>query len=227
MDVSTKQTPILEESCALRTPACILLSDRTQEILVRFSECSPDGETILFVVQSLGELSSIDQIRLGQHCVVTFGHEQRARLFLTVIKEYGRDGDRMVIEVPAPPRVTTAELRGALRVPTLGSELAVELMVEDDELHRPRVRNLSATGMLVEFDAETDPGLRPFDKVATAVRLGEERAVLRGIVRRCEPTAGGTIYGLLFPETTGGVVPESLRRIVDQIEREWLESQRS
>lgn len=194
---------------------------------MRFSEYSEEHGVITFVVQCLGELSSINEVRLGQHCVVTFGYKSRPRLFISVIREYGLDDGRTVIEVPAPRRVTTAEVRGALRVPTLDGKLAVELMVEGDELYRPRPRNLSVTGMLVEFDDSSDPGLYPFDKVAIALRLGEERIALRGIVRRCEPVEGGKIYGLLFPETTGGDIPEALRRIVDQIEREWLEAQRT
>jgi hypothetical protein len=227
MAAEPNKEPIFVECCTWASPATILLSDDGQELQARFVRYLHESSLLVFAVQNTGGSPNVDDVRLGQPCAVTFGYQGRPRLFISVIKECYRDADRTLVELAARRKIATAEVRGAVRVPVLDDLLFVKMVIEGDEVHHPRARNLSFTGMLIAFDNAADPKLYPLDKVGLELRLGEEQVALRGVVRRCEPLTGETRYGLLFPETIAGEIPPTLRRMVDQIERRWLEANRS
>jgi hypothetical protein len=81
--------------------------------------------------------------------------------------------------------------------------------------------DISFTGILLEFSPETDPDFSISEEVDLELYLRGNTVCLRAEVRR----RNGHRYGLFFPETVnkhGVQVPESMRNIVEELERARL-----
>ena len=92
---------VFVECCAWASPATILLTDDDRELQARFVRYLPEPSLLAFAVQEGGGISTVEDVRPGQPCAVTFGYQGRPRLLMSVIKACYRDADRMMIEVAA------------------------------------------------------------------------------------------------------------------------------
>ena len=84
-------------------------------------------------------------------------------------------------------------------------------------------KNISLTGIFIEFPDGDTPDLNIDSEVELTVQLENKALALRGLIRRRE--ANG--YGILFPECLrkGEVYPpDSLRQMVMELQRRWIQN---
>jgi hypothetical protein len=116
--------------------------------------------------------------------------------------------------------------RGPLYVPLRDlpkAALTVKLVTPNLKTQVPRALDIGYFGMLIEFDSSKFSDLAFGSPVELRLRLGVIAVKLVAEVRRSQ----GRRYRLAFPESLeeGNVTaPPALRRIVDALEAQWLQS---
>ena len=218
---------VLRNACQQTAPATVSLSDVARVLSGSFYALE-DGQ-LLVALHGLSGLPSPDDIRLGQHAVVTFYYETRPVFFLTTITDRvwpSQENRRPLLELELPRQIAAAEVRRALRVPIPpNSGVEIELNTDGHQVLVPRLCNLSISGMLVEFDIEADPQFVDLDRCEAIIIFGSHKVHLRAVVRRRDCGELTVRYGLNFPEISAhGIVgiPAPLRSIVDHFEEAWL-----
>jgi len=113
--------------------------------------------------------------------------------------------------------------RKAFRIPVFPSSgLSARLRISQ-KTWSVTPKNISLTGIFVEFPYGDTPGLEKDSDVELTIQLESKALTLRGIVRRRE--ANG--YGILFPECLrdGEVYPpDSLRQMVMELQKRWIKN---
>ena len=108
------------------------------------------------------------------------------------------------------PTQIAVERRRSLRVPT-NAGLWVQAKTDDGRVVNAQLRDLSLSGMFLEFLRGDDPGLPVNARISLELRLNHLRANLAGWIRR----RVGSSYGIAFQHDaeTGMESPDELRRI--------------
>jgi hypothetical protein len=98
----------------------------------------------------------------------------------------------------------------------------VHLYAAEKPTLTPKPKDISLTGIMIEFDPPDDPDLTPEMEVWLNLSLDGYSVRLRAVVRHREDNR----YFLFFPEvvTKHGInAPQPLRNIIETLERAWFE----
>jgi len=205
---------VIRERCSYGAPAIILNPESGVVCHARFASISDDsiGFHLLEDVRDFPKMKSY---------LISFSHGGNCCAFFAAILEYKR------IPLTAAPylslkmssRIFGVEARMAYRIPIgTDAELILRLFTQDGATLHPRPVDVSLTGILIEFGKVDDPDLPLMSMVDLEMRLADQTASLKAIVKRRD----GHRYGLFFQEVVSGhgiEPPVSLRRIVDSLDR--------
>ena len=118
--------------------------------------------------------------------------------------------------------INESNQRKSFRIPVLPSSgLSARLRISQ-KTWSVTPKNISLTGIFVEFPHGDTPGLEKDSDVDLTIQLNSKAVTLRGVVRRRK--ANG--YGILFPECLRDkevCPPESFRNMVMELQRRWLQ----
>ena len=211
---------VLQECCSDQAPAIILnVESATVYYHARMS-------FLMTRSVKLDLLEPVQEIRIGSHCCISFSCRGDSRAFVSTVLEYRPASEsgpaELILEIPA--LLLGKEARAAYRVPVaMNSGLSVQAFSPGDRpVSRPTAIDLSIAGILIEFLPDVEPHLPIGAKIDLELRLGADVAQLSAEVRRRD----GHRYGLSFPGVLtprGPHPPEPLRRIVQALERQWLQ----
>lgn len=204
--------------CVNSTPAVIVTLETDGVFQARFS--SVGTASVAFEV-----FSGPASVELGAPCSVSFQLVDRAGVFVAPATEFrGKDKKSpsiLVLEQPA--QIVRVETRRTFRVPVLPElQLRAVLTTPGGELLRPRVADLSLTGLAVDFPVGEDPELVPGTEIQVELRLQNRQVRLRGEIRRQSRRQ----YGVSFVDVIVDdrlEPPEVLRTIFKAAEARWLE----
>jgi len=209
---------LLRDCCSCGAPAIILSPEMGAVCHARFTAVSPESVTL-----DLSEGTNL--LPEGTRCCISFSHGGSSCAYFATVLEYQHvpppEPSHLILEITA--KVIGTEARTAYRVP-IGKKPApcARLSTQDGQILLPIPIDISLTGILVEFATAEDPDLTPSEEVDLELHLGDDTVHLRAEVRRRD----GHRYGLFFPETVtkcGVQAPQSLRNIVENLERAWLQ----
>jgi hypothetical protein len=211
---------VLQECCSDRVPAIILnVESATVYYHARMSFLTTRSV-------KLDLLEPVQEIHIGSHCCISFSFRGDSRAFVSKVLEYrpaSQSGPAELIVI-IPSQLLGREARAAYRVPVaMNSGLSVRAFSPGDpRVSHPIAIDISIAGILIEFLPEAEPHLPIGATIEMELRLGAEGAQLLAEVRRRD----GHRYGLSFPgilTPQGPRPPEPLRRIVQTLERQWLQ----
>ncbi len=214
-----KTIEIIHDCCSCKAPAVIFSPEVGAVCHARFIAVSPESVT-------LDLLEEINLLPKATHCCISFSHGGHSSSFFATVLECEPlpppEPSHLVLEITT--KVVDTEARAAYRIP-IGKKPApsVRLLMKDGRVLLPAPIDISLTGILVEFSADKDPNLLPSEEVDLELCLDADGLFLRAEVRRRDRHR----YGLFFPGTVGtcGVqAPQSLRNIVENLERAWLQN---
>ncbi len=157
-------------------------------------------------------------------CCVVFSQQNQSKVFLATVKDCIKPeaSTRPLVVLSRVSDIATGESRAAWRVPLRrDSKLSVRVVDEDKRVWRPEAVDISLTGMLIKFPRDKDPDLDVGAWVGLELKLNKHEVKLPADVRRRD----GQTYGLFFPyDLHGGEITtsETLRRVVNELERQWL-----
>ena len=157
---------------------------------------------------------------VGDWVCLPFMWRERQMVFMSTVRATSARDAGSDVHVGQPSEIAGADTRSAFRIPVYDpADLSVRIV---SPLHKamPRVQDVSATGIQVEWQR----GPCPDWEIGSVVMLelfDEERKVrIRGrVVRRDR-----RIYGLYFFElaSTDVPLPEAFTQLLVQLERVWL-----
>jgi len=158
-------------------------------------------------------------------CYFSFTYMNKSLSFFSKVLEYHHNSPdkhaELILDIPSG--IMRTESRLAHRVNVLpGSQLVVSLITDDGFNLSPRVRDVSLTGIGLDFTGKkTNPRLAVGSYVEIEMRLPPNEVRLSGEVRY----RTGFRYGIAFTTvvTKDGIrPPPALKNIVSALEREWL-----
>jgi hypothetical protein len=209
---------ILHECCSYRAPAIILNPESDLICSARFASISQNSITLHLSAEASRFLEA-------SRFFISFSHNGNCCAFFSTVLEY------QTASHLSPPSVTFQlsgkiiglEKRMSYRVP-IGNMVMplVRLFTPIGRILLPKPIDLSLTGIMVEFDEMEDPELLPTVELKIELRLDTHVVQLKSVVKRRD----GHRYGLYFPEVVskhGVNAPESLRKIVESLERALLQ----
>jgi hypothetical protein len=212
---------MLTQCCKDRAPAVILTLQEAKVYYHAQLACITGDALTLSLSQKL-----IKAPPVGATCCISFNYKKDTRAFLANVLEYRRNLDEINAELVLNLQsgIMQREARLAYRVDvTLGSRLMVKLVTKDKRSWRPRVMDLSLTGIYVDFTDDLEyPKLAIGSTLSIEMSFPPEALTLKGEVRR----QVGPRYGIFFVEivTAHGLNPPlALKKIVSSLEREWLQ----
>lgn len=183
----------------------------------RVAEAAEAGAQVRTLSLRIGGEAPRVPLPPGSQLVVQFNHAGRARMFIArlLLLEWGAPEARQM-HLASPARVAFGEARAAIRVALEGLEPVYVEVEHESATADARVRDLSATGVGLQFATSDDPHLSPGDPVV--LRFDGRRLSLQrpATVRRAAPRE----YGLAFD---AGAQPGDverfdllLRRVIDE-----------
>ena len=129
-------------------------------------------------------------------CSVAFFANHRAMSFLSWLLDAGE-----VLTFQAPAQLSVLEARKSPRLSIADNvELSAEVRRRNGAVSRPRVLDLSETGMLVEFPRDARLELTLGEELAVALAFADHLTQLNAEVRRRE----GRQFGLFFVDSVEG-----------------------
>ena len=213
---------VLECACKDSTPVVILVRDSGEVMRGRF-----DGFERSRLRIALDPTAGGATPRPLSVCGVTFGHDEKAYVFLAPVWGVADDPQqpgRRLLSLGLPGQIATLDVGAARRIPIgVGVTLSIEIGTYDRRSWSPEAVDLSASGVLLDFGSERPPRLPVGALVELALELDGLRAQLTAVVRRRESSR----LGLSFMDVAPGAAltpPEPLRGILTRLEERWLES---
>ena len=211
---------MLRERCSSGTPALALPIELGLPVVTLFDTVN-ESELVLATASESMETNFCSLCP----CVVSFSYEGRTMAFMSHIVDWnhGTTPPRLSLEIPS--RLLAMEHRQYFRIP-LGEScgLHVSVSTHGGEPSLVRALDISIAGMLIEFS--DDPDLPTEAKLEIVMRHGEDTVCVGAVVRHRR--AGR--YGLFFVDCVserGVHPPESLRRLVANLEGRWLGRKRT
>lgn len=156
---------------------------------------------------------------------VSFSHSDKFYAFIARVLEYQNNPPQpssyLILQLPS--QIIGMERRMSYRV-AIGEKVVplVRLSTGESRILLPKPKDLSLTGILVEFDEVEDPDLLPQAELWLELILDDDAVLLKSVIKRRE----GHRYSLFFPEvlTKHGVyAPPPLRKIVKSLESNLLQ----
>ena len=213
---------VLECACKDATPAVVLVRETGEVLRGRFEGIEPSRVRL-----GLDPTAGVRAPQPLSVCGVTFGHDDKAFVFLAPVwglTEDPRLPGRRVLSLGLPGQIATLDVGAARRIPIgMGVTLSIEVGTYDRRTWSPEAVDLSASGILLEFGPRRPPRLPVGALVEVALELDGVRAELMAAVRRRE----GSRLGLSFVDVAPGAAltpPEPLREILAKLEERWLEA---
>jgi hypothetical protein len=210
---------ILRACCRNQAPAIILaLKEAKAYYNARLASISGDSLTL-----RLMEEMDRDPI-IGEDYCATFNYQNGPRAIFASVLEYRHKLPSKSSELVLKLRsgIIGLESRMAYRVNVEpGSSLKIRLITKDGSAWKPKVIDLSLSGMFIDFgDQGKYPKLFVGSEVELGIKLSPHAVTLKGEVKR----RVGPRYGIFFPTVAtkqGLTPPPALRRIMSVLEREW------
>lgn len=213
---------VLECACKDATPVVVLVRDSGEVLRGRFDGF--EGSRLRLALDASAAGATLRPLSV---CGVTFGHDEKAYVFLAPVwglAEDPRRPGRQLLSLGLPGQIATLDVGAARRIPIgVGVTLSIEIGTYDRRCWSPEAVDLSASGILLDFGNDRPPRLPPGALVEIALELDGVRAELTAAVRRRE----GARLGLSFVDVAPGAAltpPEPLRAILTRLEERWLES---
>lgn len=210
---------ILHECCLYRAPALILEAGSGFVCHARFESVSLETVTLCL-------FEEIDHSLETSDLFISLAHKGDCYAFFSKMLEY-RDHEfqfPVYITLQLPSKIIGMERRMSHRV-VIGEDLVpwVRASTKDGRVLLPRAKDISLTGMMIEFDSAEDPNLQPPEVLWLELRLDNDAALLKSVIKH----RNGHRYSLAFPEaiaTNQGIyAPQTLPKIVDALERAWFQ----
>ena len=209
---------VLYECCSNMAPVLILDPKSSLGWHARFESLASESVTFrLFEPAS----HSFENSNL----LVSFSHYGNCCSFFSAFLEYqcneSRSFHRLTLQLPR--QIIVMERRLSYRVP-IGNTVvpSVRLSTAKGGTFFPKPKDLSLTGISVEFDETKDPDLSPSVELWLELHLDNHAVLLKSEIKRRD----GRRYSLFFPEviTEHGVcAPMPLRKIVQSLESALLQ----
>jgi hypothetical protein len=207
---------VLSEQVTFRAPAAVALLDSGRRFDVRFAGL---GEReVSFDLPSPFPPPRLEALSA---CWVSFVHRRRSVAFLSHVRrvDAGTTPElprQLVLRLPS--RLASEDLRSARRIGGLrASGVRVGLDAGRRGRWTPAPVNLSASGILLEFDRTSAPPLHAGSEARVELRLAEESVTLEARVRRRQ----GPRLALTFRDVLrdGDLAPPpALARILERLE---------
>lgn len=217
--ISLESGPIsvLHECCSSMAPALIL--DPTSDVAwhAHFESISLESVTLrlLEMISCSFETSNL---------FVSFSHRGNCCTFFAKVLEYQSNSPKSFssLSLELPHQIIIMERRMSYRVP-IGKKTvpSVRLLIGESQIFHPKPKDLSLTGISVEFHETEDPDLPLQTELWLELRLDDHEALLKSTIKRRK----GHRYSLFFPEvlTDQGIhAPQSLRIIVESLEHAMI-----
>ncbi len=210
---------MLRERCSSGTPALALPIELGLPVVTLFDSVN-ESEVVLSTASESMETNFCSLCP----CVVSFSYEGRTMAFMSHILDWnhGTTPPRLSLEIPSS--LLAMEHRRYFRIPLESCGVDVSVSTHGGEPSSVRALDISIGGMLIEF--ADDPGLPTDAKLEIVMRHGEDTVCVGAVVRHRR--AGR--YGLFFLDCVserGVHPPESLRRLVANLEGRWLGRKRT
>jgi len=203
---------IVAECCAAGAPAVVTFRDGRPGLRAAFSGVRGQRIELAMTDGPPGPLGD------GAVCHVSFLYRDQPMTFTARALAAERDGDRVLLRLAVPARITSEGARGAFRIPSgPGGAVVLEVCGDDGVAWPARLANVSLSGMYVRFEGER-PTLLPDQVVELSLAANGDRARLAGVVRRVEEDG----VAFFFSDAVGGDPGTStVHRIVGALERDW------
>ena len=209
---------ILRGCCSYRAPAIILDPELDLIWQARFESVSQESFTLFLLEKTSNSLKA-------SRYFISFAYNGLCCAFFTGILEYQSDPHSPVssLTLQLPSKIIGMERRMSHRI-SIGKKVVplVYLYTTEGQTLHPKPKNLSLTGIMVEFDSVEDPDLLPPAEVGLELRLGDHAVQLKSLINRRD----GHSYFLSFPEVIskdGVNAPQPLQKIVESLERTWIQ----
>jgi hypothetical protein len=209
---------ILHECCLYRAPALILEAGTDFVCQARFESVSLDSVSLCLFEEINHSLEASDLF-------ISLSHKGECYAFFSKAMEYRSNGFHLPVymTLQLPSKIIGMERRMSHRV-VIGEDLVpwVRVSTKNGRILLPKAKDISLTGMMIEFDSAEDPNLQPPEELWLELRLDKDAVLLKSVIKQ----RNGTRYSLAFPEaiaTNQGIyAPQSLPKIVDALERAWI-----
>lgn len=208
----------LHECCTYRVPALIL--DPRSDLIwhARLEAVSLESVT-------LGLFDETHNFLKSPRYFISFTHNGICCAFSAKVLGYqsNRPPSFSSLTLELPSKIIDMERRMSHRIPIAETMVpSVRLYTTENRRLRPKPKDLSLTGIMIEFDPADNPDLPPETEVGLELRLDNDSVRLKSIIRHRD----GNNYFLFFTDviTEYGInAPEPLRKIVESLERAWFE----
>jgi hypothetical protein len=208
----------LHECCTYRVPALILdpYSDSIWHARL---------ETVSLETVTLGLFEETHNFLKSPRYYISFTHNGLCCAFSAKVLGYQSNTppsfSSLTLELPG--KIIDMERRMSHRIP-IGEKRApsVRLYTTENRSLRPKPKDLSLTGMMIEFDPADNPDLPPETEVGLELSFNNYAVRLQSVIKNRD----GNDYFLFFTDviTEHGInAPEPLRNIVESLERAWFE----
>ena len=208
----------LHECCSSMAPVLILDPNSSSVCHAHFESVSLESVTLVL-------LENVNHLFEDSNLLISFSHYVDCYTFFAKVIEFqdNTNNSFAYLRMQLPNRIIRMERRMSYRV-AIGEKVvpSVRLSMGRSRILFPKPKDLSLTGMSVEFHETEDPNLSPQTELWLELHLDEYEVLLKSIINRRD----GNSYSLYFPEvlTKQGVfAPASLRKIVESLERALLQ----
>lgn len=216
LDCDTIST--LHECCLYQAPVLILNPSLDQIYYARFESVSKKSFTLCLLEETHRSLNT-------QCYVITFSYKGNCCAFFATVLDYQENANQLpaYLTFQLPSRIIGLERRSSWRV-AIGEKVVplVRLSTVDGRVLHPKPKDLSLTGIMIEFDEIEDPDLQPASELWLELGLDDHEVLLKSVIKRRD----GPRYFLFFPEaaTSDGIhAPLPLRKIIDALDRAQMQ----
>jgi len=207
----------LKTCCSRRLHAVIVSPTSGGSVKANFLRQSDD--TLIFEVR--GQAGAIfDKLTPA---VVSYLADNTLHVFVGAVIAFLPSPSTGTLTLTIPPFILQPDMRRFFRIPLVEAG-RVSVVMEDQgyTVMEPKLIDLSAGGMLVEFALGEDPKLEPKSALKVKLQLDEAVASYLAEVRHSRPGS----YGLMFvesPDATKALEDEdALKKILADLEQLWV-----
>lgn len=205
---------ILHECCLCRAPALILDPDSDSIWHARLEAVTLESVTLCLFEEFNHSIEA-------SSLFISFSHKGNCCAFLATVLECRNNESHLpfYMTLQLPSKIIGMERRMCYRV-AIGEDVVplVRVSTEEGQILLPKPKDISLTGMMIDFDPAEDPDLQPRAELWLELRLDDDEVLLKGIVKHRNDHR----YSLVFPEvfaTKHGIyAPQPLRKIVKSLE---------